>query len=299
MASKSNGLRQRRVRNTGNSKNNRENDNSIAEQYATNHDLYGPISAELLVDPVRIRGERTPGAFEKQNITRWLNEHGTSPTTRQSRTVADLEPANDLQHEIRELVRRYPNTRIVQDWLQNQPTWYTTVVAPTIEVMSRAVAPVRRAIPSSKECGQCCLNAAGGAARGVGGAVVGAPIGACFGCMCALGLAAQGEEDGIVVTPEERAAGTAAALTIGAGIGAVSGCILGAEGCMKCTGDMCEEMAKEQNNYWGGKRRRKTRKGRKKKKRKSRKHKGKHKGKQKHKKTNRRKYKKRRKTRKR
>jgi len=288
MASNNNELRRRRVRN-------RENNNSEAEQYATEHDLHGLISHVLLVDPVRIRGERTPGAYEREHITRWLNARGTSPATSRSRTVADLEPANDLQNEIRNFVRRYPNTQIVQDWLQNQPTWYDTVVAPALAEMSRAVAPIRRTMPSSKDCAQCCSNAADGAAKGVGGAIVGAHMGACFGCMCALGLAAQDKVDGTVVTPEQQVYNTTAALTIGAGMGAVSGCILGAEGCMKCTGEFCKEMGKQQNNPWGGKRRRKTRKGRKKKKRKSRKHKGK----QKHKKTNRRKYKKRRKSRKR
>ena len=101
------------------------------------------------------------------------------------------------------------------------------MVAPALAEMSRAVAPIRRTMPSSKDCAQCCSNAAGGAAKGVGGALIGAPMGACFGCMCALGLAAQGEEDGIVVTPEQQVGLTSAALTIGAGIGAVSGCILG------------------------------------------------------------------------
>ena len=153
MASKNNGLRQRRVRNTGNSKNNQV----TPEQYATNHDLYGPISGELLVDPVRIRGERTPGAYERQYITRWLNERGTSPTTTRRVTVDDLEPANDLHEGIRELVRRYPNAQIVQDWLQHQPPWYTramqqisNVVTPTVQAMSRAVEPIRQVMPISR-----------------------------------------------------------------------------------------------------------------------------------------------------
>ena len=48
----SNGLR-RRKRNTGDTNNNANT--MTADEYASKHDLYGPISRELLVDPVRIR----------------------------------------------------------------------------------------------------------------------------------------------------------------------------------------------------------------------------------------------------
>ena len=97
-----NGLRRRRRNNATN--------NSRAEEYATQHDLIGPISAALLVDPVRIRGEVTPGAFERKHITRWLNQTGTSPTTRIRATVANLEPALDIQQEIKLTAARIHNS---------------------------------------------------------------------------------------------------------------------------------------------------------------------------------------------
>jgi len=123
----SDGLRRRNVSPQGERKSN-DSEEEAASNYATQHDLFGPISAALLVDPVRIRGEVTPGAFEREHITRWLNDKRTSPTTRNRATVADLVPANDIQQEIRELVRRYPNAQIVRDWLQEQPSWYTQAI---------------------------------------------------------------------------------------------------------------------------------------------------------------------------
>ena len=290
MASKNNGLRQRRGRNTGNSKNNRENSNAIAEQYATNHDLYGPISGALLVDPVRIRDERTPGAYEREQITRWLNDRGTSPTTRNPVTVANLEPAQDIQQEIRELVRRYPNARIVRDWLQEQPPWYTraiqqisNVVTPPLQVMSRAVEPIRQVMPSAETCAKCC---AGTVETGTG-AIVGAGVGGCAGCMCALTMTSNENN------PETAAALAATAIPVGAAVGAAVGSCLGPRDCLRCAGEACKHAMESNNNHWGGKRRRKTRKGRKKKRHKSRKRKVKRR------KTRRRKHKKRRKTRKR
>jgi len=241
-----------------------------ADEYATQHDLFGPISGALLVDPVRIRGEVTPGAFERVQIARWLNQRGTSPTTRNPATVADLEPAHDIQQEIRELVRRYPDAQIVRDWLQEQPPWYTQAIqrirntgAPVVQAMSRAIEPVRQVMPSADTCLRCCAKTA---ETGTG-AVVGAGVGACAGCMCALGMAAN--ENAPEMSEEEKASLMAAAVPAGAAVGAFVGAILGPEECLRCAGGACKAACEAQGNYGGS--RRKTRKGKRKKRRKTRK----------------------------
>ena len=212
-----------------------------ADEYATQHDLFGPISGALLVDPVRIRGEVTPGAFERVQIARWLNQRGTSPTTRNRATVADLVPAHDIQQEIRELVRRYPDAQIVKDWLQEQPTWYTPIVSriPSVQEMSR-------------QCNNCCSNIGD---RGSAALALGA-CGGLVGCTCGF--------------PAE-----------GAKCGAACGACIGKKKCIGehstwCdalleTCGMCGECIQRQNYVRNGGRRRKTRKGKRKKRRKTRK----------------------------
>ena len=261
------GLRRRRQDN--NATNNATN-NSRASNYATQHDLFGPISGALLVDPVRIQSEITPGAFERVQITRWLNDRGTSPTTRNRATVADLVPAHDIQQEIRELVRRYPNAQIVRDWLQEQPAWYSLAIqrirntgAPVVQAMSRAIEPVRQVMPSADTCLRCCAKTA---ETGTG-AVVGAGVGACAGCMCALGLSGEAEEVGNPMTEEQKAAMAAFLTPTGAAVGAFVGAILGPEECLRCAGGACKAACEAQGNYGGS--RRKTRKGKRKKRRKT------------------------------
>jgi len=253
----SDGLRRRNVSPQGERKSN-DSEEEAASNYATQHDLFGPISAALLVDPVRIRGEVTPGAFEREHITRWLNDKRTSPTTRNRATVADLVPANDIQQEIRELVRRYPNAQIVRDWLQEQPSWYTQAIqrvrqfgAPAVQAMTRAVEPIRRNMPSAAVCSRCCANTAESSV----GAIVGAGVGACAGCSCAIALSGDSEEGGAPMTDEEKTAAV--------------GAVVGPEECLRCAGEACQAACEAQARY-GGKR--KTRKG-KRKRRKTRKRK--------------------------
>jgi len=274
----SNGLR-RRKRNTGDTNNNANT--MTADEYATQHDLFGPISAALLVDPVRIQGEITPGAFEREQIARWLNEKETSPTTRNRATVADLIPAHDIQQKIRELVRRYPNAPIVRDWLQEQPAWYTLAIqrirntgAPIVQAMSRAIEPVRQVMPSVETCARCCAKTAETGA----GAVVGAVVGGCAGCTCAIALSGEAEEAGTTMTDEEKAAMAAFLTPTGAAVGAFVGAIVGPEECLRCAGGACSAACEAAaKNYGGGKRKRKTRKGKRKKRRKTRKRKRKRK----------------------
>ena len=246
-----------------------------ADEYATQHDLFGPISGALLVDPVRIRGEVTPGAYERKEITRWLNQRGTSPTTRNPVTVADLEPAHDIQQEIRELVRRYPDAQIVRDWLQEQPPWYTQAIqrirntgAPVVQAMSRAIEPVRQVMPSADTCLRCCAKTAETGA----GAVVGAGVGACAGCICALGM---GGEEMLEMSDEEKASLMAFMAPTGAAVGSLVGAVIGPQECLRCAGEACKAACEAQGNFGGS--RRKTRKGKRKKRRKTRKRKRKRK----------------------
>jgi hypothetical protein len=258
-----------RRRNVGEQKNN--SDEEAASDYATQHDLFGPISGALLVVPVRIQGDGAPGAYERQYITRWINERGTSPTdTTRHVTVADLEPANDIQQEIRELVERYPNAQIVRDWLQDQPPWYTLAiqrvrnsVAPVVQAMSRAVEPIRQIMPSADNCKRCCA----GAAEAGAGIVVGAGVGACMGCSCAIGLSGD-TNDSIPMTAAERQALVAFVTPPAAIVGAAIGAVIGPEECLRCAGEACQAACR--HNHYGGKR--KTRKG-KRKRRKTRKRK--------------------------
>jgi len=267
----STGLRRRNVTSQGDQKSNdsAEEEEVDADEYATQNDLFGPISAALLVDPVRIRGEVTPGAFEREYITRWLDNRGTSPTTRNRATVADLVPAHDIQQKIRVMVRRYPNAQIVRDWLQDQPSWYTQTIqqlqqfgTPVVHAMTRAVEPIRRNMPSAAACSRCCANTAETGA----GAIVGAGVGACMGCSCAIALSGEAEEGGTPMTDEEKTAMAAFLTPAGAVLGAAVGAVAGPEECLRCTGEACQAACEAQDSY-GGKRKtrkRKTRKGKRK-----------------------------------
>jgi len=256
-----------RRRNVGERKSNDSEEEEVdADDYATQRDLFGLISGALLVDPVRIRGENTPGAYERENIARWLNERGTSPTNSDRRvTVADLVPANDIQQEIIELLRIYPNAQIVRDWLKEQPSWYTQAIQrvrhfakPAVQAMTRAVEPIRRNMPSVDTCSTCCA-----------GAVVGAGVGACMGCSCAIALSGAAE-DGTPMTAESKAQMAAFMTQPGAILGAAVGAVIGPEKCLKCAGGACSAACNEMARN-GGKR--KTRKGKQKKRRKTRKRK--------------------------
>ncbi len=273
----STGLRRRNVGPQGERKSNDSEEEVGADDYATQNDLFGPISAALLVDPVRIRGEVTPGAFEREHITRWLNDRRTSPTTRNPATVADLVPAHDIQQKIRVMVRRYPNAPIVRDWLREQPPWYTQAIqrvqqytAPAVQAMTRAVEPIRRNMPSAAVCSRCCANTT---EAGLG-AIVGAGVGACMGCSCAIALSGETEEGGAPMTDEEKTAMAAFLTPTGAVVGAAVGAVVGPEECLRCAGEACQAACEAQGRY-GGKRKtrkRKTRKG-KRKRRKTRKRK--------------------------
>lgn len=217
-----------------------------ANEYATQNDLFGPISRALLVDPVRIRDDEPPRAYERAQITEWINSGGgTNPMdSKKLVTVADLEPAHDKQKEIREFVKKYPDAQIVKEWLQEQPTWYTKFIkkvrtAPSVQEMSR-------------QCNNCCSSIGD---RGSAAIALGA-CGGLAGCTCGF--------------PAE-----------GAKCGAACGACIGKKGCIGenntyCdvlleTCGMCGECIQRQNYVRDGGRRRKTRKRKQKKRRKTRK----------------------------
>jgi|TARA_B100001093_G_C26592894_1_gene912343 hypothetical protein len=164
--------------------------NLDAEEYATQHDLFGAISGALLVDPVRIRGDKDRGvkvAYERSEITKWLERREISPTTNEPATLNDLIPAYDIQQDIRRFVSRYPDSDIVSEWLESQPSWYTRVArsirnaaAPAISTMSRATDFSQHGL-AADVCERCCENPV------MGAALAGSAIGACVGCACEFG----------------------------------------------------------------------------------------------------------------
>ena len=258
-----------------------------AESYATQNNLIGPITRELLVDPVRIQGENTPGAYERANITRWLQTRQTSPNTRQPASENDLVPAEDIRNRIRRFVARYPNSDIVRDWLQQQPAWYTRfgrrirdTAAPAIATMSRTASNIRNS-PTAASCARCCSAAAETGA----GAVVGSGVGACLGCACATAFTLDSEENGDM-PDEEKVPFILGATGTGAAIGAVYGAAVGPRRCLQRAGEACQEWSEARDDDWDawGGRKKKTRKNKKKKRRKTRRKKKKKKTRRKRKK---------------
>lgn len=242
---------------------------STAEEYAIQHDLFGPISGALLIDPVRIQGDNAPVAFEREYITRWLTEKGTSPTSRNPATVAELVPAIDIQQEIQKLVRRYPDAQIVKDWLQEQPTWYTRAIQgikntglPVVQAMTRTANRIQQN-PTAVSCARCCRCCAETAA----GAVVGAGVGACAGCACGISITGDGNFD---EATSRMITGTA--VGAGAASGVFVGSYLGPTKCLEGACDACKSCWNntdwDDDGWAGGKR--KTIKGKRKKRRKTR-----------------------------
>ena len=227
--------------NTGVIKDN-ANTTEDAEEDAREQDLIGPISRALLVDPVRIKEDKKmERAYERAQITEWINHGGTDPISEKPITVRDLKDAPDIKQKIKEFVRKYPDAQIVKEWLQEQPTWYTPIVSriPSVQEMSR-------------QCNNCCASIGD---RGSAAIALGA-CGGLVGCTCGF--------------PAE-----------GAKCGAACGACIGKKGCIGenntwCdalleTCGMCGECIQRQNYVRDGGRRRKTKKRKQKKRRKTRK----------------------------
>ncbi len=221
-----------------------KSNNLTADDYARQHNLIGAISQSLLVVPVRILGEST--TYEISEITRWLNEKGTSPMTRAQKSVNDLVPANDIQQKIRTFVRQYPDEPIVREWLQEQPAWYTRAIqrirdAPPVAAMTRTFDGIKQN-PRAAECAQCCRKTAEGAATG-------AAIGTCMGCTCAARAVLLDKEDKMPIEGKRIFLNNVGAA--GACVGGLTGACLGREKCLKLGKNMCMEGIKGEMSYQG------------------------------------------------
>lgn len=67
---------------------------NVTEINFDNDDLTCPITLELFRDPVRAQDGHV---YERQAITQWIQEHGTSPLTRQPLQIDQLQSDEDLK----------------------------------------------------------------------------------------------------------------------------------------------------------------------------------------------------------
>ena len=95
-----------------------------SEQNIDNDDLTCPITMELFHDPVIASDGRV---YERAAITQWINEHGTSPFTRQPLQVNELQPDDHL----RQLAARRRNPVVSYNVQHN------TVTLPPLRIGSR------------------------------------------------------------------------------------------------------------------------------------------------------------------
>ncbi|UJR18693.1 hypothetical protein I4U23_005600 [Adineta vaga] len=95
-----------------------------SEQNIDNDDLICPITMELFRDPVIANDGRV---YERSAITQWINEHGTSPFTRQPLQLNELLPDDHL----RELAARRRNSVVSYN------AQHSTVTLPPLRTGSR------------------------------------------------------------------------------------------------------------------------------------------------------------------
>lgn len=67
---------------------------NVTEINIDNDDLICPITLELFQDPVRAQDGHV---YERQAITQWIQEHGTSPLTRQPLQLDQLVPDEHIK----------------------------------------------------------------------------------------------------------------------------------------------------------------------------------------------------------
>jgi hypothetical protein len=78
---------------------------NIDRQNIEYNDLICPITLELFHDPVKAKDGHV---YEREAITRWILQHGTSPLTREPLQINDLQP-ND---RLRNLARQRRNSTV-------------------------------------------------------------------------------------------------------------------------------------------------------------------------------------------
>jgi len=128
------------------------------KQEINNDDLICPITLELFLDPVKAKDGHV---YEREAITRWILQHGTSPLTREPLQINDLQP----DYRLRNLSRQRRSSTVSYN------SHHETVTLPPLRriptnshrvvpgVISRRVAPAGIIIPvginrSSNE--YCC-----------------------------------------------------------------------------------------------------------------------------------------------
>ncbi|CAF1025261.1 unnamed protein product [Adineta ricciae] len=94
------------------------------EQSIDNDDLVCPITLELFRDPVIASDGRV---YERAAITQWINDHGTSPFTRQPLQLNELLPDDHL----RQLAARRRNSTVSYN------VQHSTVTLPPLQTGSR------------------------------------------------------------------------------------------------------------------------------------------------------------------
>ena len=95
-----------------------------SEQNIDNDDLLCPITMELFRDPV-IAGDGR--VYERAAITQWINEHGTSPFTREPLRLSELQPDDYL----RQLAARRRNSVVSYN------VQHSTVTLPPLRIGTR------------------------------------------------------------------------------------------------------------------------------------------------------------------
>jgi hypothetical protein len=77
----------------------------MTENTDENDELICPITLELFRDPVRAKDGHV---YERQAITKWILEHGTSPLTREPLQINDLQ----TDERLRNLARQRRNSTV-------------------------------------------------------------------------------------------------------------------------------------------------------------------------------------------
>ena len=89
----------------------------IMSEGSENEDLICPITLELFHEPVRASDGRV---YEREAITKWINEHGTSPYTRQPLQLDQLKPDQRLK-QLADKIRKSSVSYHVQDEIITLP----------------------------------------------------------------------------------------------------------------------------------------------------------------------------------
>ena len=117
--------------------------------------LICPITQELFRDPVLAEDGRL---YERAAITRWINEHGTSPFTRQVLDVNRLQPDLELRKRAEQRRRLSVSYNRASDRIQLPPVRPPPNIRfnNRINVITPPPEPIRRRTRCLSGCGTCC-----------------------------------------------------------------------------------------------------------------------------------------------